>query len=503
MKRQVIKNIATNFISFIVNTGMIIVLTPYLVGELGIEAYGYIPLSMLFVTYVNVIIDSICASINRYVINAIGVRGDDDVAIIFNTFFFMVLSISGVISILAFVLFFWLGDIINIPDELLNDVKLLFIYVILSFAVSILGSVYSVALFSNNRIDLMQIINLLKLIIRAVMIVALFVYDGVSLSNVGIATFIASIFSLILYIVFFKFYFPCFTFKFGNVNFKKVKPIMNTSFWVLVNQFGSIILTRLDLLLVNKLVDAKMMGVYAIFIKFNDILKSMSSIVGTAIAPYINKLHAKNAEVELLESNVLFIKLTGVILSIPIGMLCVYSEFIIGRWVGYEFTYVSQYIPFIVIPSLINLSITPLFSTQLALNKVKFSAVLNVVFGITSIVICIILTKKYDMGIYGILIGTQGCLLFKNLIIIPTYTAIILNKNILYFTRPLVTSSLSFVISYASFLLLDNYTYFDDWWCFFSWIVPTSMAILILLAVTMFFDDWKLYLLNKESVRDY
>lgn len=487
MKKQVARNIITNGFSFLINTGLVIILTPYLISNLGMEGYGYIPLSMLFVTYVNVIIDSICASINRYIINMIEISEDDEgISIILSTFFYLLLSVSLFIVLIIYIIFPYWGVIIDIPIQLSNDVILLFTYTLLSFSISILYTVFSVALFSNNRVDIMQSINLFRLILRAVIIFILFKFVNISLSSVGVATLVSSIFTFFIYVFYFKKYLPNVKFKISNFDFYKIKPIINTSSWVLINQIGSVLLTRIDLILVNKLINPLMMSGYSIFIKFNDILKSLSAIIGTAIVPYINKTHARNDKEQLLDSNVFFIKITGLCLSIPIAVLCVYSDFIINNWLGEGYEFISKYMPYVIVPSLINLSVTSLFSTQLALNKVKFAAVVNIIFGCLSVFICYVLTSRYNMGIYGVLIGTQGCLLIKNSMIIPIYSSMIMNKSLLFFVKPLMFVSMIFMIPLFFYSLINYYYTFNNFVYFLVFLVVSSFSLLLLLLLFIF-----------------
>jgi membrane protein EpsK len=65
---QVTKNISMNMISFLVNIFIGLWTVPYLVKEIGIAAYGFVPLALMFAEYAGFIIQSLNASISRFLI---------------------------------------------------------------------------------------------------------------------------------------------------------------------------------------------------------------------------------------------------------------------------------------------------------------------------------------------------------------------------------------------------------------------------------------------------
>ena len=65
---QVPKNLFVNILSFVSSILIGLWLTPYMIGHLGLAAYGLIPLAMFFSQYIGVILNAINMSINRFLL---------------------------------------------------------------------------------------------------------------------------------------------------------------------------------------------------------------------------------------------------------------------------------------------------------------------------------------------------------------------------------------------------------------------------------------------------
>ena len=65
-KNQTLRNLAFNLISLVVNIGLGLFYTPYLVKSLGIMAYGIVPLALVINQYINVVTGSLTGSLTRF-----------------------------------------------------------------------------------------------------------------------------------------------------------------------------------------------------------------------------------------------------------------------------------------------------------------------------------------------------------------------------------------------------------------------------------------------------
>lgn len=116
-------------------------------------------------------------------------------------------------------------------------------------------------------------------------------------------------------------------------------------------------------------------------------------------------------------------------MAIPIVVICVFSKEIIELWVGPAYDNIAYLVWFIVFPLIINLGTIPLFTINIAMNKVKVPSILNVIFGCIGLLTALSLVNFYHMGLEGIALGFVLATTLKNSLFTPLYAAYILNLS--------------------------------------------------------------------------
>ena len=116
-------NVSSNLGLMVLNSGITIWFTPYLISHLGVAAYGLIPLATSLTAYINVIGSALNASVSRYLTVDIQ-KGQPDVANhTFNTAFWgsIFVSLTLIPILLLFVKF--VPTVVTIPDMAEHKVK--------------------------------------------------------------------------------------------------------------------------------------------------------------------------------------------------------------------------------------------------------------------------------------------------------------------------------------------------------------------------------------------
>lgn len=427
MNKQILKNILFNIINFIINIIIGLALTPYLIKHLGIAAYGLIPLALFLSSYISVLTQSLTASVNRFLINAIQTNNDQESNQVFNTALITMLILVASITMI----FTWpishVYHFISVPNKEKIEAGILFLFVFFGVLVSLISSVFSVSMYANNRIDLMQGVNIVKNLSRLLTIVLIFHYGASSLAVFGYAVFISEIIALLIYIVYWKAKTPALYINLKSFNTVTLKKIANVSSWLIVDQIGTIILSKSDLLLVNKNFGSDVSGRYAIVTQFSDLLRAMASLVGGVLGPVMMILHSQHNNKKMIELTSVFMTLLSLVLTIPIVLLCVFSKEILTLWVGNDFNNLSSLMWVLILPLIINLGTVPLFSINIALNKVKIPSLSNITFGVLGLLLSLCLLTFTKLGYYSIGVGFIFSTTLKNALFTPMYAAYILN----------------------------------------------------------------------------
>lgn len=453
MNKQIIRNICFNLINFVINMIVGIILTPYLIKHMGIVAYGMVPLAMFITSYIGVLTQSLTASVNRCLINALHNGNNLEVNLIFNTALILMIVLIVVIGAILIWPIVNIGYLISVPEILLNETTTLFLSILVAFFISLISSVFSVPLYAKNRIDLMQSANIIKNLTKLLSILSFFYFGNYRLSIVGYSIVISEIISLMMYIYMSRRETPDIQIRFDFFDISIVRKISGLGGWLIVDQIGVIFLSKLDLLLVNKIFGSSYSGKYAVITQFSDLFRTMASLIGSVLGPVMMILYTQGEHSKMADLTKSFMKFMSLTMAIPIIVLCVFSEEIIEMWVGPSFNDITYLVWFIVFPLIINIGTMPLFSINIAMNKVKIPSLSNIIFGVIGLLIALYLVYYLHSGMEGIAVGFILATTLKNSLFTPLYAAYILQLPKLTF----ITVHIRTLLFTLTFTILSYY----------------------------------------------
>ncbi|MEZ8658697.1 hypothetical protein AB6D68_06235 [Vibrio cyclitrophicus] len=469
-----------NVISLFVNISIGIFLVPYFISNVGIGVYAIIPLSMLFVEYVGLIGQSICTAINRQF--TIAIKDDSNRNKIFNTALFGMIIIC-IIQIVIFIYpIYTIDSYIDIGDANNSDVFLLFLCVFVAFVVSLITSVFSVPLYSNNRLDIIQYGNVLRVASRAISVVLLFNLTNVSLSLVGYATLLGSCLNFIYIFFNFRKYANGLVLSLRYFDPKEFKNMSSIGGWLIVNQVGFLLLSRFDIFLANKLAGTRVSSDYAIIIQVSNLIRSCIGVFAGLMGPSMLLLYAQNKHDFLKDVTLLFMRFLSIVSVIPVVIFICFNEILLNYWLGsgYEYLNILSYI--LIVPLFVNTTVLPLFTINTAFNKVKIPGQMSIAFGIIYVLMSIYMYKYTGLGQYSIAVSSMLAITLKNAFFTPIYTALIMKENVFYFLKVHLYGFLYFFCSmFFVFSIRDTLVnaFGDIWGLFISIILLLIMITLI------------------------
>ncbi len=476
-----------------------IALVPYLVGNLGVAVYGLIPLSMIFVEYMNLISQSLMTSINRYLSIAIQEKNKTEAKAIFSTSMYMMIFLA----LIQVIIFTWpllnVDKIIEIGSIDSIDVVYLFYFVFLSYIVSLITSILNVSMYSKNRLDLIQFSNIIRVTSRSIFIVIFFCMIDVNLFYVGLATLLASFLSFIYSYINYRKITPSLKVDISYVDMKKIKILLSLGGWLIINQVGFLLLSRVDILLVNKLVGVNEAGEYAIVVQISNLIRSCLAVLSGLTGPIIFKLYAENKIKEAEQLTYTFSKLLSLISAIIVTFIIFNYSYLIELWLGAGFENLQALIYILIAPLIFNIGVTPLFTLNTAYGKVKIPGIMSLVFGMISILLGVYLVEHTNLGAMAIAICSILALTTKNALFMPLYSSYMLKVKWTRYFSIHVYSLLLVVFG----LLIDYF--------FRELIINTSSENFIGLTIWLFvyvivlsFIAWTMFgVSDKKIIKDF
>lgn len=409
--QQVRKNLLFNVINFLVNLFIGVVYTPYLVTNLGVIAYGIIPLALIISQYISIFSSSLTSTLTRYY--SVAYQKDDFIkaAQYLTSSFAIIVALIVIVVAITIGFVFNLEILLNIPNELIKTSKYLFLYTLISFSISLVSSYLNITLYARNRLDYMNTINLSRSVSRVLSVIVFFEFVNVSLVYVGLASLISEIVVLLLSFFYFlrtndsrvKIHSQYF-------NKKSLVPILIMTIWVIIHQIGDMGIYKIDIIFLNKYWSTKESGILGAFSDLGSYIMVLTGLVTSLFGPIILIAFSKNEHERIKKiviDNSFIICLAAVLMA---GLLIGFSEPFISLWLGKDFSPYYQWFNYKLVTIPFYASAGVFAFVYRSWNQVKLPALATLAIGVVNMAVVYILcnmSKGEEQYIIYILIFTS------------------------------------------------------------------------------------------------
>lgn len=381
--------------------------TPYLVNQLGLAAYGVIPLAMIINQYISVVTGSLTGAFTRFYSVSLQQNKYAEASKNISTSLLVILIIIGVLIPFLSWLVWKIDNIFNIPQEYIVDAKFLFSFTIFSFFISLISSLFHVTLYALNRLDLMNILKIFRNVSKLCCVILFFTFCNVNIAYVGISGFITESIILVISIILFYKNKPVSV----RLNFRSFsKPILfailGMTSWVIIHQIGDTVLYRIDNIVVNKFWGIENSGALGAVSEFGTYVLLVVSVIGTLFGPLILIAYSKgdHTEVKTLALNQSYI--VGALSAILAGVIAGYSKSLLSLWLGSSFAQYSDWLA-------LKTCVVPFYAAGGVLayiyrswNKVMYPAIATLVIGMFNVFSVLVIAYLFPQpgGIIMILV---------------------------------------------------------------------------------------------------
>jgi len=137
------------------------------------------------------------------------------------------------------------------------------------------------------------------------------------------------------------------------------------------------------------------------------------------------------------------IKFVGLVIALPIGLICGFSGPLLNLWLGPSFRNLGVLLFVMCVHLCINLALYPLYAVPLAANRVKIPGLVTLGVGLGNLALALLLTRVFGWGLYGLAGAGAIMLTARHLLFTPLYSAHILNQRYYIFYRHLLSMALA------------------------------------------------------------
>lgn len=402
---QSIINVICSMSVLLVNLVIGFWLSPYIIRTLGVEANGFVALAGNFITYASLIEMALGSMASRF-ITIEYVKGNYDRAnLYYNSVFWGRLFIILVLIGPAIYLIARLEHFLNVPSELLVDVRILFAVMFATFFFSISMPNWNVAAFATNQMHRKYIPEAIVTLLRAGLIVGMFTLMTPKVFYLAIVTTVTSIITLYIQWRNKKLLVKelGLSLKKGQRIYSKkaVWELLSSGVWNSISSVGNMLLSGLDLLVCNIYLGPTAMGIVALSKTLPAHMQTLSATVRGAFSPSLTIGYAKGDMESVYRELKKAMKMTSFILIVPIAIIVTFGDWFYSLWVPSEDARLLQILSILGIVGYMFTSGTQiLYNVFSAVNKVRENSIAMVSSGVVSIGGMLFLVNFTELGIF-------------------------------------------------------------------------------------------------------
>lgn len=483
-------NFVANTSFFVFNVLIGLWYTPYLIDHLGTASYGIIPLVTTLTSYMVIITSSLNAAVSRYLTITLTRSQYDRANEYFNTSFFGSIMLAGILAIPVTFLALNLGSMISIPKGQVQSTQLLFVLAAAAFLINTIRTPFGVSTYYMNRFDLRNLLNVTQRLVTISFVVMAFHLTGPAIWKVGIGLVIGTTAVLLGDLFYWKKLTPELHLRLSRFKLSALRKITSIGGWISINEVGVILFLGIDLLVINKMFGAEPAGRYAAIMQWSILLRGMGGAISNIFGPTVVTLYAKKDTQAICQYLHRAIKCMGLLLALPVGLICGLAEPLLTVWLGPTFSDLGALMMLMTFHLSFNLSFRPLFAVQKAMNRLKAPTFVVLLIGVGNLGIAVLLAGPMGWGLYGVAAAGAISLTVKNALFSSLYVAHILGQNIGIFLKKIVPfAAVTCGVIVVCKLIAMRFNLADWFILFFVFSVISALYLLITYLVLLKPDE--------------
>ena len=422
-KRIHSSNIIWSVLAVLMNAGINLLIVPYITSYIGVSAYGFVSLSANLISYVDIVSMALNSFAGRYIAVAYH-RGDRDGAKRYYSSLMLADAVlCGLILVPAAVLIWKVDVFLQVPEELLTDVQLLFIVVLVRYFTIVMRNALDVATFICNRLDLTGKLRTISYVIQAAALILFYTYGGPRIWFTGMASLLAAVFLFLTQLYLKCRLTPELQTKVSLFSWGRVLEFVRMGIWNSVNSIGNVLNSGLDLLVTNLMLDSVLMGDVSVAKTVATMSLTLLYTVSDAMKPRQLQAYSEGNREELIARLKRSMALSGGITALIFaGFLSCGMDFL-GLWIpGQDIEIIYRLTVISLAGYLVIGAVYPLYYVYTLTEKVSFPCLLTIGMGCANVAGMFLLIRYTGLGVYAVVLTTMvlDCL---HIVDAPLYSA--------------------------------------------------------------------------------
>jgi O-antigen/teichoic acid export membrane protein len=401
-------NLFASILLISMNAAVHFFFTPYIVRAVGVEANGFVQLAANFAQYISLITIAVSSMSGRFITIAIE-KGDlEKAGSYYTSIFWAYVALLGIMVILSTIVTAQLDSLINIPAQLVSDVKILFGFAFANYAAANIVSFCNTVFFVADRVYLQQTGKAGTELIKASLIILLFSLFYPKIWYMTVAQLTVVPVAVIWGIWNKNRLRPDLRIRNNLFSLRRLKEIVSAGIWRSVQSAGVMFLTGLDLPICNLFISPAAMGVLALSKTVPMLVENLNSQIVVSFAPKLTIYYANTHKEALWLDLKRSFKMLAIIGTIPLACLIVFGRVFFSLWVpGQDARELWILSILTCIQVALLAGVHPINNIFVAANKIKPQAISVIISGAVSTTVLLTALRFTKWGVYAVA-GTSG-----------------------------------------------------------------------------------------------
>lgn len=424
-KKRVAINMTAQLLAFAVNMLLGFILVP-VIDSMIPNAYGFTDIANKFVQAAQIVVSALNTMASRFITIHIHRNDREEANQYFSSVFFANVLMAVVFMVPALFVVVYLGHIFQVPPEAsLPDIQMLFFFIFVNFLISIMTSVFGVAPYSKDRLELSSIATILGEVVRLAVLFVSYFFFRPYLWYVGCASVASTVIQAAANLIFTRRLLPDMEVKRSYFRWSKVKELVSLGAWNSVTRLGQLLLDGLSTSIANIMISAAAMTTISISTQVPTVISNLMGTIAGVFNPQMTIAYAKEDKEQLLEIIASADRIMIFIISIPIAFMTVFGKAFFQLWIGKTQDPGQLYIlAMLNVGTLfVSASIQVLYHVFLITKRVKLNSVVILASGILTTATVFLLLETTKLGIYAIAGVSTFYGILRNLVFTPIYAA--------------------------------------------------------------------------------
>lgn len=401
--RRVAFNMVCNTAAHMLSAVIAFVITPFLIARIGLEAYGFYPISAEVVSLFAMLTGVVNATAGRYITveDARGNRADANKY--FSTVFFSNLILCSILLIPMGLFVTFLDRILSVPAEFVGQMRVFFALVLAAVPVNAVSAAFGSAYMISNRIDLRSGQELITVLLKAAVMFGL-LGGGFSSSivSVGIAIFLSTVAGAVIQYLMSRRLAPDLRLSIHAVSGAHVRRVLTSGVWYTLDRLGAFLMTGALLLVCNVVFRSNGVGLYSVSLTASRFLGGVLMVLAGVFLPITAKRFARGEKEILRREIVRNQKITGYFAAVCVAVCIGFCDEFFTLWIGDESFLLRLLTVLSVLPSVAIACALPIVDLGVVMNRMRRLSLLFVGSGLLTLATIISVACFTPFGVLGV-----------------------------------------------------------------------------------------------------